>query len=295
MQLICDGKVIAQRRITREQPIATFEDLSPGEYSLECRRYDSGGQLQSQNTYTNIGIGTVIAALGDSITEGYFSHGFMRDDLHLTADHFPAESVSKDGRNFPQFAPTTKRHLPTVNCFESWMTRLNDHLAQAWRQPVFIANEGWGGITTASYLTMMQGDASWQKRMRRLRPRIWLIHLGVNDERAGVPAEDVRSNLAAIIAVLQKDYNAQPSDIFLCRPAYDYAAGAEPVLRSYAVEIDRLIEEHGLSRGPDFFSAFAGDRQRWYGADPVHPNLQGTIRMADMWNEAIRRQLPSAP
>ncbi len=293
LQLMRGDEAASRRLVARDKPSVSFANLAPGEYTLLCRGLDGGRRERCRMAYNRIGVGAVIAALGDSITEGYFSRGFKRDDLNLTADRFPAESVSKDGRNFPQFSPTAAHHLPSVNCFESWLTRLNDKLAGVWREPVFIANEGWGGITTGGYLNMMRNDAGWKTRMRRLEPQIWLIHLGVNDERAHVSAAQVRGNLAAMLDILSRDYQAQPAHVFLCRPSYDYAAGAAAILRSYAAEMDALIAERGLSRGPDFFAAFARDRKRWYGGDPVHPNLEGMARMADLWQEAIVKQLPS--
>jgi lysophospholipase L1-like esterase len=295
LRLLRGNKPVATRQATRDRPAVRFPALDSGEYSLECRGLDRGGRERCRASYDRIGVGTVIAALGDSITEGYRGRGYMIPDLKLSADRFPAVSVSRDGRNFPQFSPTTSHHLPSVNCFESWLTALNNSLADAWRQPVFIANEGWGGISTGGYLGMMQNDAGWKKRMHRLEPQIWLIHLGVNDERANVPAATVRANLAAMVDLLIKEYRAVPSHIFLATPSYDYHPPAPKILGGYAREIAGLVRDRGLSIGPDLFEAFSKDRQRWYGSDPVHPNLEGTARMARLWNEALLKQLPSGP
>ena len=292
VHLLLDGKPVARQRVNREQPSVVFSNLAPGEYSLECRGLDRDAKERCRVIYSRLGIGTVIAALGDSITEGYLGRGYMMPDLNLSADRFPAESVSRDGRNFPQFAPTAWRHLPSVNCFESWMTSLNNRLADTWRQPVFIANEGWGGITTGGYLAMMRSDAGWKTRMKRLLPRIWLIHLGVNDERAHVKPSEVHANLGAMIDLLVKDYGAQPARIFLAIPSYDYFPGAATILQSYAGEIEALIRERGVSRGPDFYAAFAQDKPRWYGQDPVHPNVEGMVRMAALWHDAVTQRIP---
>lgn len=295
LRLHQDGKPVAQQRVTHREPSAGFADLAPGEYSLEVRALGRDGRELRLASYDRIGVGVVIAALGDSITEGYFGRGYNIPDLQLRADRFPRESVSRDGRNFPQFSPTTARHLPNVNCFESWMTSLNDSLASTWRQPVFIANEGWGGITTAGYLHMMRNDAGWQKRMHRLKPRLWLIHLGVNDERAHAKADEVRANLTAMIDLLIEGYQAQPRGIFLAIPSYDYAEGASAILQTYAAEIKTLVDRRGLGRGPDFYEAYSTDQPQWYGGDPVHPNIKGMVRMAKLWHDAIVAQLPTAP
>jgi len=268
-----------------------FMDVSPGEYSLEVTGRDAAGNVVARDRHGPVAIGTVIAALGDSITEGYHSRGFRHDSLDLTPSMFPAEVVSRDKRNYPQFAPTTAHHRPDINCFTSWMPRLNDLLAEKWREPVFIANEGWGGITTGRYLQMMKTDASWQNRMRLLRPGVWLIHLGVNDGRANLGADEVTRNLAAIVDILVKEYAATPERIFIASPSYDYAPGAADRLAGYRTAIAKLVAEKGLKSGPDFFAAYANDRPRYYGTDPVHPNAEGVELMARLWAEV----LPAAP
>jgi len=278
-------------RATRERPVIEFEGLACGEYNARIVYTCAGEAEPVRERYERIGIGTVIGAIGDSITEGYYGYGFQRGE-DLAAADFPAEAVSRDGRNFPQFSPTTAWHLPEVNCFQSWMTHLNDRLTDAWRRPVFIANEGWGGYTTEAYLALMRTDANWQARMRRLRPTVWLIHLGVNDERAQAPPEVFAANLTAIVDVLTSEYGAAAERILVAKPCYDYAEGAESILRSYCGEIDRLVAERGLSAGPDFFRAYSTDRARWYGADPVHPNTEGMARMAELWSEALVRAIP---
>ena len=269
---------------TRDTPRLRFAGLAPGEYMLELTGVDEAGKNLWTRRVGPIGIGYVLAALGDSLTEGYFGAMFHRDDLNLSAEDFPRESVSRDQRNFPRYAPTAHGHTPQFNCFQSWMPRLNDGLTAAWQQPVFIANEGWGGYTTGNYLDMMRGNyAGWGDRMRLLKPSIWLIHLGVNDERHNVSAHAFAHNLRAIVHVLRSDYGAQADAIYIAYPSHDYAPGASAALRGYIARIDEIVDELGLRHGPDFFKAFAMDRAKWYGADPVHPGPEGMDYMADLW------------
>jgi lysophospholipase L1-like esterase len=278
-KLLLNDTCVGERTVTSTRPFAQFLGLKPGEYTV-----DVAGQR-----YERLGVGTVVAALGDSITEGYHSHFFWRDDLDLTAASFPAEAVSKDGRNFPQYTPTTAWHRPEVNCFQSWMTLLNDLLSAQWHHPVFIANEGLGGITTTAYLNMIKNDAAWQARMKLLAPTVWLIHLGVNDERAKTPAATVAANLSEIADLLIAQYGATPNRLYLARPCYDYAPDAAPILQSYIAEMNKLIEKRGLQPGPDFFKAFSVDREKWYGTDPVHPNVEGMDYMARLWADALEQ------
>lgn len=272
-----------------------FTALPPGEYSLDVTGRDAAENVVSRDQHGPVAIGTVIAAIGDSITEGYHSRGFRHDSLDLTPAMFPAEVVSRDRRNYPQFAPTTAHHRPDINCFTSWMPRLNDLLAEKWRQPVFIANEGWGGITTGRYLQMMKTDAGWQKRMRLLRPGVWLIHLGVNDGRANLDADEVARNLAAIVEILVKDHAATPARIFIASPSYDYAPEAADRLAEYRRAIRKLVTEKGLNSGPDFFETYAHDRPRYYGTDPVHPNAEAMELMARLWAESLPAAPPDVP
>ena len=272
--------------ITASPPVR-FHALAPGGYDFRVSCHDRDGGRLAQELHRGLAIGTVIGSIGDSITEGYHGKGYWRDNLDLTAADFPRESVSKGGRNFPQFSPTTHVHRPEINCYASWMPRLNDLLSAQWRHPVFIANEGWGGIDTARYLEMMKSDLGWQNRMRKLLPSLWLIHLGVNDERAQKAPAEVAVNLHAIVDLLISGHAAEPSRIFLATPCYDYAPDADSYLAAYRNEIIKIIDTRGLRRGPDFFSAYSMDKELHYGEDPVHPNDSGMELMPNLWAEAL--------
>jgi lysophospholipase L1-like esterase len=172
------------------------------------------------------------------------------------------------------------------------MTSLNDGLTDAWQQPVFIANEGWGGSTCGSYLEMIQNDQGWQQRMRRLRPQVWLIHLGVNDERGKVAADIFSRNMEKIVDVLVNEYQADPQMIFVAKPSYDYHPDAEAILNAYRIQIDGLIEKLEVRLGPDFFSAYSKDKEKLYGDDQAHPNPTGITLMAELWTKSILSSLP---
>ncbi len=134
---------------------------------------------------------------------------------------------------------------------------------------------------------MMRQDAKWQERMRLLKPRVWLIHLGVNDERAKIPKEAFAASLRELVNMLLQTCGAKPDQIFVAKPCYDYFDGAAEILKGYCLEIDTLVQKMNLSPGPDFFQAYATEKTRWYGDDPVHPNVQGVRYMAKLWHEAL--------
>jgi len=70
--------------------VVEFTGLPPGEYSLAVTGRDAAGKVVARPAM------------------------------------FPAEAVSGDRRNYPQFAPTAAHHGPDIHCFTSWMPRLND-------------------------------------------------------------------------------------------------------------------------------------------------------------------------
>lgn len=266
--------------------------LPAGEYSVEVEGLGAAGGVLRRVTFERVAIGTILAAIGDSITEGYYGHGFFQKDLQLRAALFSPDAVSRDGRNFPQFSPTTEQCMPEVNCFASFTTELNDLLTASWHHPVFIANEGWGGITSGGYLEMISKSENWRSRMRALRPTLWLIHLGVNDDRAVVPAETFANTMREIVETLVNEFGAVPEGILLAKPCYDYADGSAAILEGYCAQLDRLVAGSGARRGADFYRAFATEKARWYGEDPVHPNIEGMSHMGVLWHEAIVKQIP---
>ncbi len=98
---------VIEKEARRPTEAVAFERLAPGEYDIEARWRNRAGAEIGRTLLRRIGIGTVLAAIGDSITEGGLGRAFWRDNLDLKADMFPSDAVSKDGRNFPQFSPTT--------------------------------------------------------------------------------------------------------------------------------------------------------------------------------------------
>lgn len=287
LTLLAGRQTIWRGRLDRSRPSVTIRGLAFGEYSLNVRAGSGGGA--GDGRIDRIGVGTVMAALGDSITEGYYGRYFERTGW-LSAEDFPADAVSRDGRNFPQLGPTTHRHLGGPKCMLSWMTDLNDLLSSSLDRPVFIANEGWGSYKTSDYLKLMREDGNWRQRMQLLRPTAWLVHLGVNDGRAKRPVQEVAADLEAMVDLLVERRQARPGAILLARPCYDYAKGAPEILASYCRAIDELIGRRGLSAGPDLYDAYSRDKARYYGEDPVHPNPEGMKFMAQLWSAAILGQ-----
>lgn len=240
----------------------------------------------------------VFTAIGDSLTEGYW--GRMYDEPVLGPEDAPPDSISKDRRNFPTPGPTTTIHAEGQKFMKSWMPELNDLLAPR-LGPVFIDNEGVGGICSAEYIELMISDKewhiedklsprAWRARQELLRPDSWLIHLGVNDacREEDITPDAYDSNLRRILDILGERYEAKPQRIWIALPSYGYYDDSVVATLTEFAERVRRIHAEGLAMpGPDFFDFFSRDKEKHYGDDPVHPNPLGVSEMARLWAEAI--------
>ena len=250
---------------------ANFTGLAKGEYTLDVYIVDSGQVVQSgslnHDQATNIGIGDIYVAIGDSITEGYDGTGY---DVDPYEDWLSAPIASTDNRNYPQCGPSTGFYR------DNWQEAshhisLNNQLESFFDYPVFILNEGFAGITTSGYATRM-GLSSWQNRINALDPNKWLVHLGVNDT-SGSPT--FQSHLQTVIDGLIDTYNASPANIFLAVPSY----GAD-----WQPYINNLISANELSAGPnliDFHDNHVGDVPALFAS--VHPTVAGHTQFSRLW------------
>jgi lysophospholipase L1-like esterase len=274
----------------------TFASLPKDEYVLDVQV----GAFHDRAT--RIGIGDILTAIGDSLTEGFYGNA-AKGASNLTIQDWtqaPAATVSKDGRNFPQFGPRGDIAIFPYHYKQGWMTELNDDLSQRLQYPVFIVNEGYGGYTSADYLGYM-GTDGWKERESALKPNRWLIHLGVNEAIAQVPPASFIASLTAVVKQLQSNYGARPEQIFIARPSYINLPGqpaAEAILPSYIQQLDVLCANLGMSHGPDFQAFFAQTFATYYfqpkksifdrgSADMVHPNAAGQTQVARLWADAL--------
>jgi lysophospholipase L1-like esterase len=253
---------------------ATFSGLPKGSYTVDTYVVNSLRTLQTgtgtHDQITGIGIGDIVSALGDSITEGFYGNDFGTTTV-TDWTNAPAGSVSRDGRNFPQYGPTSHSYKT------SYLTDLNNELESYYGYPVFIMNEGWGGFKATDYITLM-ATSEWANRQAALHPNKWLIHLGTNDGIAGVTPSTFQSNMQTIINSLETNYSATGTEIWLAKPNYSstYTYGV-----NYLPIIDSLRTFNGLAGGPDFWTFY--QNHNYYSGDPVHPNVAGDAQMARLW------------
>jgi hypothetical protein len=202
----------------------------------------------------------------------------------------PAGMISADKRNFPQYGPTTAANLGAVNYCKSWTVELADRLASYYRYPVFIMNEGVGGIRADNTLARM-ATSQWSNREAALRPNKFLIHLGTNDGIANRSASQFQKDVQGVINVLKNTYGASSNSIWLARPSY---SSTYTNTANYLTAIDALRANNNLAGGPDLWGFYGANTARYYGSDPVHPNVAGMTEMARLWETSILSPAPTA-
>lgn len=275
------GMATEQIQIDMNAPFAvSFFELSKGTYTLEANIVDASHSVQAgsgaSDRITQIAIGDIITAIGDSITEGWNGTNYGTTPITNWLEA-PAESLSQDLRNYPQ-------HGPEGNTYRiSFLTELNDLLSVQLGYPVFIINEGRYGYTSGQYIDYMATE-QWRNRQLALKPNRWLIHLGANDAWADEDAATYRTNLQTLITELQTSHSAPSSAIWLAKPSY--YIGYEVLESTYLPEIDMLINANGLQAGPDFYTHYQQNAQTQYD-DDIHPNLAGFTAMAELWATSI--------
>jgi hypothetical protein len=267
---------------------ATFTGLAKGEYRLDSYIVDPSNNIvagELNHDYaTNIGIGDIYVAIGDSITEGYDGVAY---NTSAYTSWLQAPIASNDSRNFPQCGISSgfyQDHWQEV----SHHITLNNKLEAFFGYPIFILNEGVAGGTTNGYLTRMN-NAQWQNRIAKLKPNKWLVHLGTNDGGGSTTFQDLMQGL---VNILKGSYAANGRDIILAVPQNG------PSWQPY---INNLISANGLTPGPDFNSFYSNN------TNPplvmgVHPNIPGHEQMARLWalsilsprNVAVQ-QVPGGP
>ena len=253
----------------------TFTQLAKGEYTLDTYVVNSSQVVQSgannHDRATNIGIGDIYVAIGDSVTEGY--DGTAYNVLPYT-NWTQAPVKSSDNRNYPQCGISSgyyQDHWQEVSHHIS----LNNKLESYYGYPVFILNEGVAGITSGGY-TFRVGFQTWQDRMNALAPNKWLVHLGIND---GTGSSVYQNQMQFIIDTLVNDYGATGDDIVLAVPSAN---------NGFHTYITNLITGNDLVAGPDFKTYYfnhSSDLPALYAG--VHPTVPGHLQMARLWAISI--------
>ncbi len=272
----------------------SFTSLAKAEYTLDAYIVDSSQVVQSgsinHDEATDIGIGDIFVAMGDSITEGYYD-----TDLGTTPivdwTSAPAGTVSADYRQFPQHGSFGGHWR------ESFLTDLQDTLVSYYGYPVFIMNDGRAAITSAGFYSSYvnsssnvtaYGGVTYQQRITALGVNKYLINLGVNDAYTGRTISAMQTSMQQIITKLTGSYGATAANIWLAYPNYSFAAYSA-LLESYQPTYTTLISNNSLSAGPDLWTFFKNHYSDGYhydvsgGDQDVHPNETGFDKMSELY------------
>lgn len=249
---------------------ATFAGLAKGDYRVDAYIVDSSQNVVAgalnRDFLTQLGIGDIYVAIGDSITEGYDGVAY---NVPPYTSWLPAPISSIDHRNYPQCGISSGAYQDHWQEASHHIT-LNDRLEAFFDSPNFILNEGVAGINAGGYLSRMAG-AQWQSRINALRPNKWLIHLGSND--AGGSAA-FQNTMQSIINILKNTYGAAGTDIVLAVPQNK---------TNWQPYINNLVSANGLAAGPDFNAFYLNHPTLLNTNNPVHPNAAGHAEMARLW------------
>jgi acyl-CoA thioesterase I len=137
---------------------------------------------------------------------------------------------------------------------------------------VEVVNAGVSGDTTAGGLRRLDwaldGDV-----------KVLVLELGANDGLRGLPVDQMRDNLSTMIETAK----ARGIAVVLCGMEAPPNFGPQ-YTREFREAFRELADEHDVAFLPFFLDGVAGDASLNQ-ADGIHPNAEGTRRVADLvWN-----------
>jgi len=113
------------------------------------------------------------------------------------------------------------------------------------------------------------------------RAEVLVLELGANDGLRGLSIEEMKANLSAII----REAKARDIEVLLCGMEAPPNFGPEYTREFRQAYVD-LAEEHDVAFLPFFLQGVAGDAALNQ-SDGIHPNAEGTRRVADLVWQAL--------
>ena len=150
--------------------------------------------------------------------------------------------------------------------------------------PATVRNGGVSGDTTA------QGRARllWGLRGLGATPDLVIVELGANDMLRGLPVDQARANLDAILAELRRRHLR----VLLAGMRASPNLGAA-YARGFDAIYPALARRHGAAAYPFFLAGVAG-RPSLIQADGLHPNARGVAIIVRRMAPAVRAALANA-
>lgn len=276
------GTPNARYSTDRSSPYScVLESVPLGEHTLDAYVVDSAGcRLPAHDVRTQVGVGELVIAMGDSITVG-------------EVDDIESDNWSADGRNGPIWDAGAGKW------YGGFEPILNNLLTQARGYPHSVVNEGVSGEGTDTDADGSPGGAIVRVNdliARYPTARTWLVAYGTNDANRHKSATTFKQNLQDIITRIQTAipgatvylpkilyFNPSDSDVSYIAPYHDCMG-----------DLSRSIPNVYL--GADLETLFKGNHQQ-YGHSPPnswfasttthHPNGLGFQKMAMLWKLAL--------
>jgi acyl-CoA thioesterase-1 len=151
-----------------------------------------------------------------------------------------------------------------------------------------VTNAGWSGDTTAGGLRRLP------EILRRKKLDILIIELGINDAFRGVPIDEMRSNLQAIIDQTRARH---PGVSIIVAGMQLPLAASDGYVRAFGEIFGALAERNRTALIPYLLDGVGGDPELNQ-PDMVHPNAAGQRLMAEnVWRvlEPILQKLRARP
>lgn len=158
---------------------------------------------------------------------------------------------------------------------------IEQRLREAGYEDIQVINGGVSGSTTASALSRLQ----WYIRSE---PDFMLLALGANDGLRGLSIEQMRANLAETIEYAQDNGVRVALAGMMIPPNY-----GEGYARDFAAVFPALAEKYDLPFLPFLLEGVA-TVEDLNQADGIHPNAEGTRKVADLVYHFILPLLPPA-
>lgn len=282
---------------TQSPYAATFNLPSYGEYRLEGYILDtSGNRLNSQPdaVIDPVGYGHILLSVGDSITAGFGGNEVTSGNTNypvVTWEQSPSES--EDRRNIFQYDNKRSSGHPYRRGYQ---VNLNDQLTQCSDAPVFILNDGFGGIRTAEggNKSVLSKMSSYNDHIDKLGVDYLLLQVGTNDASSGLAANSWEEDINQVIDAFQSANSGLNIWMPLLPKRYD-SIDKDGLIVDYNDRIPGIVDDQNSSGnpvrdGPDFYELF-DDNPGWLD-DDLHPNQTGYNEMAKRWDDVICSVLP---
>jgi lysophospholipase L1-like esterase len=150
---------------------------------------------------------------------------------------------------------------------------------------IIVVNQGLSGEKAAT------ARPRFQAALTSIRPDVVLILHGANDIPGG--ADGAASTAAFEVRMMVAEARTRGARVFLATPVPGKPGFRviDPfLLRDYADRMRAVASQEGAVL-VDLYAAMLPEASRYIGVDGLHPNEAGYTRMAELFAEAIQREL----